>query len=177
MTTFATDLLLIARKARGLDTATDRFLTTCKALHVRAVEQFDELVAQAYAENNWSQKTGRPAKGSKLKPAPEGVKVCVYAFRRALTIGLAFADYKTVYAMREAIKAHAAAAHAEGPEARPALAGVVLRKPHTLTGTLWHDSIVLAEELPDDLRAEFEAAVRAVMERYLPSAPPTLIAA
>lgn len=98
-------------------------------------------------------------------------------FRRALALGLVFADYKTVYALREAIKLAAAPTSVDSHDTRPSLAGVVLRKPHTLTGALWHDSIALSEELPDDVRDEYEAAVRKVMERFLPKAPPTLAVA
>jgi hypothetical protein len=177
MTTLAIDLLRISRKAKGYDTATDHFLSTCKELEIRTVDQFDPLIAQAYVENAWSQKQGRPSKGSKLKPAPEAVKQCVYNFRRALTLGLVFADFKTVYALREAMKATVTPVHAQGPEPRPALKGVVLRQPHTLTGALWHDSPALAEELPEDLQAEYEAAIREIFERYLAFAPATLRAA
>lgn len=172
--TIATDLLGIARKAKGLNAATDRLLGTCKAENITNVDQFDQVIRLGYVENSWSQKTGRPPKGSKLKPAPDAVQNYVSMFRRFLTLGLHFKDFTTVYQMREAIKERATAP-AAGPEPRPALKGVVIRQPHVLTGALWHDGPALAEELPDDLQEEYENAIREVMERYLKFAPSTLV--
>lgn len=171
--TIATDLLTIARKAKGLNGATDALLTTCKVLDIQTVKQFDPLIAQAYEENNWSRTAGRPAKGSKTKPAPDAVQNLVSTFRKFLGLGLHFKDFETVYKMREAIKGSTGLALSPTP--RPALVGVVIRQPHVITGALWHDGPALAEELPEDLQAEYEAAIREVFERYLAFAPSTLV--
>lgn len=171
----ATDFLNIARKAKGLDSAANSMLSTVKAAGIKNLDQLNEAVRLAYAENRWSQSAGRPAAGSKLKPAPEAVKQILTHFRNALRLGMHFNDFETVYQMREAIKERQASAHAEGPEPRAELKGVQIKSPHSLIGALWHDAITLAEEMPDDRAEEFEREVRMVMQRFLRFAPPELV--
>lgn len=59
MTTLATALMTVSRKARGLDSAADQMLATAKRF--KTLADWNDAVRQAYVENNWSQTQGRPS--------------------------------------------------------------------------------------------------------------------
>lgn len=172
MTALAKNLMAVARKARGLDSAADNLMATVRDIKTPA--ELNESVRLAYAENGWSQTAGRPSARSKLTPAPDVVKMYVSALRKALLLGLRFEDFKTMRALRDKTM-EMGVAHGQGPEPRPELVGVVLRSPHRLTGSLWHDVITLAEEMPEDHVRQMEEEVRAVYEKYRQFAPVELL--
>lgn len=174
MTTLANALLTVSRKARGLDSAADNMLTTAKKF--KTLVDWNDAVRTAYAENTWSQTTGRPSARSKLKPAPDVVKLYVSTVRKALQLGLSLGEFASMRALRDKTL-EVGTVHALLPEPRPELVGVVLRSPHRLTGALWHDVVTLADEIPVELAREMEEEVRAVYEKYRQYAPEELTAA
>ena len=174
MTTLATALMTVSRKARGLDSAADQMLATAKRF--KALAEWNEAVRAAYAENSWSQTQGRPSARSKLKPAPDVVKLYVSTVRKALQVGLLLEEFPTMRALRDKV-ALVGTVHALSPEPRPELVGVVLRSPHRLTGALWHDVVTLADEIPEEHAQAMEAEVRAVYEKYCQYAPAELLTA
>ncbi len=172
MSTFANDLNAVARKARGLDSAADTMLANAKRF--KTLVELNEAVREAYAANGWSQTTGRPSARSKLKPAPDVVKLYVSTMRKALQVGLVLEEFKSMRALRDKV-ALVGTVHALAPEPRPELVGVVLRSPHRLTGALWHDVVTLADEIPEEHAHAMEEEVRAVYEKYRQYAPSELL--
>ena len=172
MTTLANDLNAIARKARGLDSAADTMLANAKKY--KTLPDLNEAVRAAYLENGWSQTAGRPSARSKLKPAPDVVKLYVSTLRKALQVGLVLEDFKSMRALRDKV-AIVGVVHSLSPEPRPELVGVVLRSPHKLTGALWHDVVTLADEIPEEHAHAMEEEVRAVYEKYRQYAPAELL--
>lgn len=172
MSTFAVDLMTVARKARGLDSAADNMLAGAKKY--KTLPELNDAVRAAYLENGWSQTAGRPSARSKLKPAPQAVKDYVSVLRRALQLGLVLEEFKTMRAVKDKTM-ELGTVHALSPEPRAALQGVVLRSPHKLTGALWHDVITLAEEIPEEHVRGMEEEVRAVFEKYRQFAPAELL--
>lgn len=174
MNTLAQELLVLARKSKGVDGAANTLLSTVKKAGLTTLDALNEAVRTAYAVNGWSQTAGRPVAGSKLKPAPDAVKLVLSTFRTALKLGLPLAEYQTVYQVREAVKKHSTAA-AHGPEPRPALVGVVLRSSHSLIGSLWHDAIIMSEAMPEKVQLEFEEEVQSLLERFRQFLPADLL--
>lgn len=172
MSTFAVDLMTVARKARGLDSAADNMLASARKY--KTLPELNEAVRLAYIENQWSQTAGRPSARSKLKPAPQAVKDYVSILRRALQLGLNLDEFKTMRAVKDKT-IELGTVHMLSPEPRQALQGIVLRSPHRLTGALWHDVITLAEEIPEEHVREMEDEVRAVYEKYRQYAPTELL--
>lgn len=179
MNTLAADLINIARKAKGVESAANGMFTTLKSEDVKTLDHFNEKVRDAYQTNGWSQTAGRPVAGSKEKPAPDAVKLYVSSFRAAYRMKLDVLTFETVGAMRNAIREVRAAAHerklAEPPApSRPEMEGVEVKGQTSLIGALWHDAMLLAEKIPADNQQEMEREVRMVMQRFLRYAPPEL---
>jgi hypothetical protein len=174
MTTLAIALMTVSRKARGLESAADNMLTNAKRF--KTLADWNEAVRAAYVENSWSQTQGRPSARSKLKPAPDVVKMYVTTVRKALQLGLALDEFTSMRALRDRTLV-LGTVHALSPEPRPELVGVVLRSPHKLTGALWHDVVTLADEMPEERAREMEEEVRAVYEKYRQYAPTELLEA
>jgi hypothetical protein len=179
MNTLAADLINIARKAKGVESAANGMFTTLKNEDVRTLDHFNEKVREAFQANGWSQTAGRPAADSKEKPAPDAVKLYVSTFRAAYRMKLDVLSFETVGAMRATIREirHAAWQRktAEPPvPPRPEMEGVELKGPQTLIGALWHDAMLLAEKIPTDNQLEMEREFRMVMQRFLRFAPPEL---
>lgn len=175
MTTLAADLLNIARKAKGVESAANGMFSTLKAENVKTLDHFNERVRDAFQVNGWSQTAGRPVAGSKEKPAPDAVKLYVSTFRAAYRMGLDVLSFETVGAMRTTIRERRQAPkHAEGAERPPELKGIVVAVEHSLTGALWHDAVVMHQHLTADKQHEFEREVRMLMMRYSKDVPPEL---
>jgi hypothetical protein len=177
--TLAVDFINIARKAAGVESAANGIFNTLKAEDVKTLDHFNEKVRDAFQANGWSQTAGRPAAGSKEKPAPDAVKLYVSTFRAAYRMKIDVLSFETVGAMRTTIREMRAAAHqrklAEPPTpSRPEMEGVEVKGPQNLIGALWHDAMLLAEKIPADNQQEMEREVRMVMQRFLRFAPPEL---
>lgn len=172
MTTLATALMTVSRKARGLDSAADNMLATAKRF--KTLTEWNDAVRTAYAENSWSQTTGRPSARSKLKPAPDVVKMYVTTVRKAFQLGLSLEEFTSMRQLRDRTLV-LGTVHALAPPPRAELVGVVLRSPHKLTGALWHDVVTLADEIPVERAKEMEEEVREVYEKYRQFAPAELL--
>lgn len=147
-----------------------------KAVNVKTLEQFNALIKEAYDQNGWSQHAGRPIAGSKDKPAPDAVKLYVSSFRAAYRMKLDVLSFQTVGTMRAAVR-DSRSERAQGPERPPELVGVQVSAENRMTGSLYHDLIVVDQHLPPNERAELEREVRKLLVRYTRKAPPELVAA
>lgn len=163
----------IEKSANQVEDVAKGMLAAIKHAKASTLEQFDVMVAEAYAQNGWSQKAGRPAVASALKPAPQAVKLYVSTVRAAYRLKLKVLRYTIMQELRNDIaKARAAAVPAR--QVAPALVGVQVQQEHALTGALWHDAVVLWEHLPSEQQALFEKQVRSLLTRYTKQAPANL---
>jgi len=147
----------------GLDTVAARFIAYLAAEKVDTVEKLDDVVSAAYAQNKWTRRQGRPKAGD--TPAPHVVGVYVSTVRRALGFKIKIANCKNMEEIRRAINLKKPA-----PKTDPELIGVQVTEPHTLTGVLWHDVIVVRDNLTANKQQELEAKVRKLLDQYLKSA-------
>jgi len=136
-------------------------LATIQGMQLTTLEQFNEAMDLAYAENKWGKGKGRPKAGSKLKPAPDAVQRYVSYLRSAYKAGLDVMSLKSMREMVDAVKA--AKGHAEHPEPRPELKGLVISAAKKMTGSFWHDRLVMWEMFPPDRQEEVMRRLDAIM--------------
>ena len=172
----AVDFKNIERKAKGVEGAANGIFSTLKAEDVTDLGHFNELVAEAYKRNGWSQVTGRPAAGSKEKPAPDVVKFYVSTFRAAYRLKLDVLSFDHVGAMRTALR-DKRGVHASAAPRPPELKGVQISAENRMNGALWHDAVVLHQHLAETDQQEFERELRMLMMRFTKAAPEELVQA
>lgn len=136
----------------------------------------DELVQEAYDRCGWSQRIGRPRAGD--VPAPAAVKVYMSTVRAGIRLGVDVVGCETMQELRNAIKAARIKEHFQsaekGAQEDPALVGVSIQSPGTLTGALLHDLYTVRAALNEDEAAVLDAALHKLLTRYVKKAPPTL---
>lgn len=163
----------IEKAAGTVEDVAKSVLAAVKAAKAERLEQFNEMVADAYGRNGWSQKAGRPSAGSQEKPAPDAVKLYVSTIRAAYRMGIKVTSFETVGALRVEIR-NRRSVHAEGPARSPELRGIQLTSENTFTGALWHDAVVLWDNLPDNDRVKLETQIRKLFNQFAKAAPPEL---
>lgn len=166
----------IEKCAESLEGVAAGILHAVKANNAHTLDQFNDMVAEAYGRNGWSQRAGRPAVGSSEKPAPEAVKVYVSTVRAAYRMQLKVLTFDTMGALRIAIREKRAAS-AEAKPKSPELRGVQLTTETSLNGALWHDAMVVWDHLPAEQRELFETQVRRLLAKYTKQAPAELLQA
>lgn len=174
MTTLAMDFMNLSRKSSAMESAVSALFHTLRANEIKTEAQFKVAIKEVFEENKWSQRKGRPMKGSKLKPAPQVVTVYVSRFNAAYKLKLDVLSFETEYAMRQAVAEKRRAAHAKGAEKAPELQGVQLSAKKQLIGSMFHDLPTLWEELPEDTAALMLKELQKVYTKFVKSAPPDL---
>lgn len=169
----------IEKAAKGVEEVAGQILVAIKEANAATLDDFNLMVYEAYDKKGWSRRIGRPLEGD--VPAPVSVKVYVSTIRAAYRLGVNPIDYGTIDTLRKAIRsarstiAAAEAASAPKPEPIPEqVQGVTVEGPTALTGSLWHDAIVLWENLPEAAQSELEEKVRKLVAAYTRKAPPAL---
>lgn len=163
----------IEKAAGAVEDVAKAILASVKAAKADKLEQFNEMVSEAYGRNGWSQKAGRPSPASKEKPAPDAVKLYVSIIRAAYRLGIKVTTFDTVGGLRVEIR-NRRAAHNQSPARPPELRGIQITSENTYTGALWHDAVVLWENLPDSDRVKLEAQVRKLFNQFAKAAPADL---
>lgn len=163
----------IERAADTIEGVAAGVLQVVKAANATTLDQFNDLVADAYGCNGWSQRAGRPAAGSTEKPAPDAVKIYVSTVRAAYRLGLNVPDFDTMGALRTAIR-HARTRSDEATNRPPEMRGIQLTTDKALNGALWHDAVVVWDHLPGEQRRLFESQVRRLLTKYAKQAPAEL---
>lgn len=165
----------IDRGAIALDEVAGRILTAIREAGATTLDAFNDMTAAAFDKNGWSRRVGRPEPGD--VPAPSAVKVYVSTIRAAYRLSVAVADFDSISALRKAVKEASAglSAHSSEHHGAPEMKGVKVDKPGALTGSLWHDAIVLWENLPESQQHKLEEAVRKLVERFTAKAPPAIL--
>lgn len=166
MKTLATIFAQIETAAAHVDDVASAMLATIKAAGATTLDEFNELVADAYAANGWSQRMGRPAPGD--KPAPGAVKMYVSTVRRAYKLQLDVLSFETMEALRKACRGVERPAPAERPAQ---LRGLSLSSDAGLNGAVFHDVVVVWEHLNAERQAELEKQIQRLVSRYAKSVP------
>lgn len=171
----------IEKAAGAMDTLAGSVLDAARAYNAEVVERFDLMVYDAYDKCGWSHRIGRPMEGD--TPAPRAIKVYVSTIRAAYRYGVKVLDMHSIDEVRKALakaKEHARelerAKHpqTESEPVAPEVEGVTVERADKLTGAMFHDVVVLWENLPEATQAEFGAKLQKLLEQYTKKAPPAL---
>ena len=172
-TDLATIFVRIEKAAGRIEEVAKAILGAVKAAKAEKLEQFNDMVSEAYGRNGWSQKAGRPSLDSTDKAAPDAVKLYVSTIRAAYRMGIKVATFDTVGALRVEIKKQRQS-QGHSPTRAPELRGITITSDNTFTGALWHDAVVLWDNLPEPDRVALEAKVRRLINQYTKVAPAEL---
>lgn len=168
----ATVMRQIAQAHEATEATADLLLESIRQHKAVALADFDSMVTQAYVQNGWSQRIGRPQGGDVQAPAI--VKVYVSTIRAAYRLDLSVATYTTLYALRQDVRKARAAHPQERPAADPALAGLSVQSPGSLTGAVLHDLCAVRLALAPAEQKALDAALSKVLAMYVKKAPPVL---
>lgn len=137
-------------------------------------DEFNVVIYAGYDAKGWSYRIGRPQPGD--VPAPDSIRTYVSEIRRAYDLDVKVLEMKSISELRKAIKSKKpAAAPATPAQSGPdELIGVSIKKANHLTGNLFHDVIVLWENLPESQQAKLEKVLRKAVAEFMPKAPPAI---
>jgi hypothetical protein len=161
----------IAAQGDKLDNVAVGFMKLVKEDMIDNLEKFNPWIATAYEENGWSSQVG-PRGGSTLGTAPRAVKQYVSMFRAAFKLELKVLEFDTVRQMVDAVvEARRLLATPPVKIADPELKGVLLRSTGHMNGALWHDAIVVIENLNEEDKDDFEQRLRKLVMRFQSKVP------
>jgi len=165
----------IESSAMIVDEVAGKILAAIKEAKADTLEAFNVMTWAAYDAKGWSRRIGPPVPGD--VPAPASVKVYVSTIRAAYRLEVNVLDYSAIGELRKAIRSARSGKAASSPKPEPTppeMKGVKVDHPAALTGSLWHDAIVLWENLPEEQQSALEEAVRKLVAKYTRKAPPAL---
>lgn len=151
-----------------------KILVIIKEEDIQDIGHWNEVVADAYATNGWSQSAGRPKPGSTETPAPKVVKQYVSTVRSGYRLGLDVPGFTTMNQLKEAIAAEQRPHGSRVVSTLPELQGVHLVSENRLIGSFFHDLPTLWQRLPEDKQALYLKRLERVYAEMLKSAPPDL---
>lgn len=162
----------IEKAAGQVDDVAGQLLLAIREAKAATVESFNDMIYKAYDEKGWSHRIGRPQEGD--VPAPKSVKVYISNIRKGYKEGFDMLAMNSIFDLRKALASvkPAPAPAASGPDE---LVGVRVNKANRLTGNLFHDVIVLWENLPEQQQAKLEDSVRKLVEKFTHKAPPAIL--
>lgn len=167
-----TVLQQIAEQGDKLDNVAGALLKLVKEENIDTLDKFNEWLTIGYEENGWSSVIGRPVAGSTLIPAPRAVKQYAATFRAALGYEMKVADYENMRQLVDAVaekRKSLATPPAKLPD--PELKGVLIRSTGHMNGALWHDAIVVIENLNEEDKDDFEQRLRKLVMRFQSKVP------
>jgi hypothetical protein len=162
----------IEKAAGQVDDVAGQLLQAIREAKAADLEAFNAMIYAAYDAKGWSYRVGRPQPGD--VPAPPSVKVYISNVRKGYKAGLDMLGMMSIFDLRKALAANKPAA-SPPPQGPDELVGVRVNKANRLTGNLFHDVIVLWENLPDTQQAKLEDAVRKLVEKFTHKAPPAIL--
>lgn len=162
----------IAEQGDKLDNVAGAFMKLVKEEKIDTLEKFNPWLAIGYEENGWSNVIGRPVPGSTLTPAPRSVKQYASMFRAAYKYEMKVMEFDSVRQMVDAVAEKRK--ELNKPPTRiqdPELKGVLVKAGNHMNGALWHDAIVVIENLNDDDKDDFEQRLRKLVMRFQSRVP------
>lgn len=165
-------LQAIAEQGDKLDNVAGAFMKLVKEDNIDTLEKFNPWLAVGYEENGWSNVIGRPVPGSTLMPAPRAVKQYASMFRAAYKYEMKVTEFESVRQMVDAVaEKRKELAKPPTQPADPELKGVLLRSTGHMNGALWHDAIVVIENLNEEDKDDFEQRLRKLVMRFQSKVP------
>ena len=167
----AATLVAIVKEGDAMDSTASKILVAIREAKAVTLDEFDKMLIEAYAENNWQKGGGRPKIGAAQTPVPEVVRTYVSEIRAAYRLELDVLTFDNIKTLRNAVRDKRRAALGE-PETgaeeskKPHLAGLTIRGEDRLNGALFHDLIVVHEVLADDEKAKFEASLERLFKKF-----------
>jgi len=140
---------------------------------VKDIDHLNEVLADAFAKKNWSQRQGRPPAGSTEVAAPRAVKLYVSTLRTGYRYGFDVQSFETMRALRDAV-ATETEARRPSPASQvrlAALKGVKLTSESEFNGAVWHDGPLLFIRLPDERKEALETAIQKVINKFMKELP------
>jgi hypothetical protein len=163
----------IAEEGEKLDNVAGAFMKLVKEEKIDSLEKFNPWLEIGYTENGWSSQVGRPGLGvTTLAPAPRAVKQYASMFRAAFKYELKVTEFENVRQMVDAVAAKRK--ELATPPIKPndpELKGIILRSTGHMNGALWHDAIVVIENLNEEDKDDFEQRLRKLVMRFQSRVP------
>lgn len=160
----ASILASVAQNGELIESKADGILSLIKSAGIKDLEAFNDAVQRAYLANGWQPAQGAPKKGSEAaQTVPSTVKQYVSQVRAGFRLGLPMAQFKTIHAMRKAIRTSKPAVTQTDD---PVLAGVRIANRQSLIGAPFHDLAAVYGKLPKDKQARLVRAVKAIVQEY-----------
>lgn len=149
-----------------LDSVAGGILAAIRDQHLDTLEAFNDAVKDAYAANGWNVSTGRPPKGSKVKPAPTVLQTYLSTVRAAYRFDLDPGEYTAWRQLREAVKESRDAQRKEPEPTLPELRGLKIESDDRLTGSLLHDVVVVYEHAPETTRERMQRRLKRMLTEF-----------
>jgi hypothetical protein len=172
--TLAAAFAALSQDSAALETRADAVLAIVKRAGIRGEKEFSAAVRDAYKENGWNTRQGKPKAGAPvLARVPATVKQYVSAVRACYRLKLAVGRFESFHALRAALKT-ARANRAAPVITDPRMAGLRLVQASTMTGAPFHDLTVLYDKLPRSHQSKLVGAVNGLIRQFQPAAPELL---
>lgn len=162
--TLASILESVAQAGESVESKADSILSILKTAGVKDLEAFNEQVKAAYTANGWNSAQGNPGSNATGSNVPATVKQYVSQVRAGFRLGLPMASFKTIHALRKAIKAKAPTAQEATDD--PILAGVRVANRRSLIGAPFHDLAAVYSNLPKEKQARLVRAIKSLVTEY-----------
>ena len=159
----------IQADAERLEGTANHILRIISELNVRNLATFDELVRDAYRQNGWNERPGRPSAEAGTKAVvPPVVRTYVSEVRAAFRLGLRVQRFDSFYQLRAALRDKRERLEGKPAAIRPwpTLRGVNISSPDKLNGALFHDLIVIYDHLDEDSGVALERALERLLAKY-----------
>jgi hypothetical protein len=158
----------IEAAANKVDDLAAQILDAIKEYQADTLEDFNEMVGDAYEANGWSRQAGRPSEGSTLKPAPMTIRNYVSTIRKAYKAKLEVMRFDTLGQLRQAVKDLKAIKKQDVKQVDElaALRGVKIAQQEAMTGAVVHDIGVVLQHLDDANRAKLEAILQKAIKQF-----------
>jgi hypothetical protein len=156
----------IEHAAAQVEELASQILDAIKEAQADTLQDFEEMVGDAYDANGWNRQAGRPADGATLLPAPMTVRNYVSWVRRAYKVGLAVPEFETLGELRRAVKESKQKPAPVQHDELAAMRGVKMSKDAELIGAVVHDIGVVLTHLDQADQDEFEQRLQKLIKQF-----------
>lgn len=158
----------IDNASAAVDDVAKGILAAIRDAKADSLDKFNDMVAEAYKANSWSQTIGRPAPGTTEAPAPRAVKLYVSNVRAAYRLHLQVLEFQTMRELRDAVSEVRKQKQAGEKPAEKAeeLRGISISRGGKLIGAPFHDAAVVWQSLDDEDRVAFVEGLEVLLVKF-----------